>query len=1131
MSETSPATPEVTAPVAPGQWRLAEVQLANWGTFDGAIYRVPIARKGHLMTGPSGSGKSSLLDAIAAVPTPDKWLRLNQAAQGDGTRADQRTIVSYVRGAWSRTTDENEDRVVSAYLRPGATWSGIVLRYENGVDRPVSLCRLFFLRGTAMASADIADLCLLERSAVDLRDLEPFTRSGIETRKVQANWPDAVVTSNRSHGRFYARMRSLFGIAHESALQLLHKTQSAKSIDSLDQLFRDYMLERPATYDLADTAVAQFGELRDAHEHVVQLRQRRDHLTELRAHSDAYDRANNAADAARSMADSVVPYQKHQSLRLALAEHGAVGEQLVSLRADAERADGSYRRADEDADLAQRRALELGGDEAEHLQHRIRTAQDAERATRQRWDALECQLTEAGVAHTPTTAAEFAELMAEIDRTLQSPSTSTGPSHAQQERFFIARAAKDRIETAIRTLRMSGTTVPDNLIGIRRAISTETGLPVTALPFAAEIIEVRPTFAEWTGAIERVLRPFALTMLVRSEHLPAVRRWAEAHRVNARLVFEEVSSEIPPPRPARSSLSLVNRISVAPGPFAEWVAGQLSERFDYACVDSPDELDDHTRAVTVNGQVKSSRTRYEKDDRVKIDERGYWVLGDRESKLEALIEQLRGAEREYSQAETDVDRAEKERNSDLERRATLKAVRGQMWHDIDRDAAAAAIADLQRRLNDLTREDGGLRDAVGAAQTAREARETAAKALQDAELSLRQATAKHEELGTAIRDLEEAIATGGVQDLDEHTTAALGRRFREVQRSITRQNIAEVGQEVIRRLQQQRDKDLEAARTSGNDVARLAAQFNERWSAAAAAADLSPTTADRRAYLEVLDSIVAHGLPEHESNFLRLLRERSRDMIGELVSDILGAPREIEERVAPVNASLKRSEFDEGRYLKLRVKVRRSETVTRFIADLRSISEGGWADNDLESAEERFATLADIMRRFASSDHVDRSWKRQCLDTRQHVTFLAEEIDAHGRVHATYDSGAAMSGGQQQKLVIFCLAAALRYQLADPDDEFPRYGTIVLDEAFDKADTRYTRMALDIFVEFGFQLILATPQKLLQTIEPYVGAATSIENPTRRRTAIANVPWRQDAASDVTTAGNADGEATSEAAQ
>ncbi|MBD4578073.1 hypothetical protein GUG60_02180, partial [Xanthomonas citri pv. citri] len=43
--------------------------------------------------GPSGSGKSSILDAIAAVLTPDKWLRFNQAAQGGAERTATRGLV------------------------------------------------------------------------------------------------------------------------------------------------------------------------------------------------------------------------------------------------------------------------------------------------------------------------------------------------------------------------------------------------------------------------------------------------------------------------------------------------------------------------------------------------------------------------------------------------------------------------------------------------------------------------------------------------------------------------------------------------------------------------------------------------------------------------------------------------------------------------------------------------------------------------------------------------------------------------------------------------------------------------------------------------------------------------------
>ncbi|MBR7539398.1 hypothetical protein KC221_24740, partial [Mycobacterium tuberculosis] len=88
----------------------------------------------------------------------------------------------------------------------------------------------------------------------------------------------------------------------------------------------------------------------------------------------------------------------------------------------------------------------------------------------------------------------------------------------------------------------------------------------------------------------------------------------DAHRVRGRLVFEEIPAKAPKPRPASSEKSLVNKIDVAESGFGEWVRSALYERFAVACVDRPDDLDDYARAVTLAGQIKSSRTRYEKDD-------------------------------------------------------------------------------------------------------------------------------------------------------------------------------------------------------------------------------------------------------------------------------------------------------------------------------------------------------------------------------------------------------------------------------------------------------------------------------------------------------------------------------------
>jgi hypothetical protein len=92
-----------------------------------------------------------------------------------------------------------------------------------------------------------------------------------------------------------------------------------------------------------------------------------------------------------------------------------------------------------------------------------------------------------------------------------------------------------------------------------------------------------------------------------------------------------------------------------------------------------------------------------------------------------------------------------------------------------------------------------------------------------------------------------------------------------------------------------------------------------------------------------------------------------------------------------------------------------------------------------------------------------------------------------------YRSGAGKSGGQRQKLATTCLAAALRYQLGGEDGELPRYAAVVLDEAFDKADNEFTALAMNIFENFGFQMVVATPLKSVMTLEPFIGGACFVE--------------------------------------
>src|SRR5690606_7847556 len=161
--------------------------------------------------------------------------------------------------------------------------------FDDGDQPTVTLVRLFHMRGTSTDNSTIADACLVSRRGENLPDLQDYAARGIDARRLTADKAPGIVTTARSHGPCYGRLRSVLGISSANALHLLHKTQSAKNLGTLDTLFRTFMLDEPKTFERAANAVEQFGELNDAHRHVVDLRQQAEVLRRAVGAAQGYE--------------------------------------------------------------------------------------------------------------------------------------------------------------------------------------------------------------------------------------------------------------------------------------------------------------------------------------------------------------------------------------------------------------------------------------------------------------------------------------------------------------------------------------------------------------------------------------------------------------------------------------------------------------------------------------------------------------------------------------------------------------------------------------------------------------------------------------------------------------------------
>ena len=1104
---TEQAAAPAAASLRPGQWRLDRIELVNWGTFHGHhVLEVP--RAGFLLTGHSGSGKSSAVDAITAVLTPRMRATFNAAAADGSSGGRDRTVLTYVRGAYSRGTDEDTGEITTRYLRPpkdssgketGGTWSGILLRYSNGEGKHQHLVKLFHAKRGASASADVSELHMLTSPPTGLLDLQPYAMNGLRERELKKDHPGAYV--HRQHSRFAARFSRELGAVGERATLLLHRTQAAKNLGSLDDLFRDFMLDEPETFALADQAVDQFTELSEAHQSVVRAREQIAHLEPLEAAASQYDDAAAAQQQAEQLSAALDDFTHQWKVELTEQARQQVAQAATDAEAAHTQAEAALRAADQQVRDAAAAVDARGGAQLEALEERIRARQERLQAAQARQHHLQRILGEAELP-LPETHAEMAQLHSTAEQ-MRADATQTQDEDQQAAQEIMARKAEHQqrlhtVDAELKAMRSSRSNVGQRLLKARAIIAEASGVPEKSLPFAAELLQVREDDADWTGAIERVLRPMATVMLVPAAHEFVVSAAVDAHHLGARMRFSTVPAESPAPQKPSSQDSLVYRVEASEEASASvrgWLHYELARRYDYPCVETAEQLGRVERGVTRAGQVKRGPRTYEKDDTSNVDDRSQWILGfSNDAKIEHYLNLRRQIDQQIAEIDEELSAAIRAQHTHQARLRALEDIQTITWEEVDASARTSELQQAQTARTTLLAGDGDLRKAQQQLQDAEQQRSAAVEAERRAAQQLAALGAERDRLDSSL----EQLRATEIPHLEEALAAALGEEFAEhrAQRSVTHASIEADARQVAKALNTRMRQAADTQSRAAEQIGRTTFEFRSRWPAAAG--DLGDGVDTRSDYLEVLASLRADRLPDFEQRFFQMLREQSQQNIGLLAERIRRAPTEIRRRVGPINDSLLRSQFDHrGRWLQIQVKEARPAVAKEFLADLNTIASGGLAigEETAEQMEERFAVLSRVMVQLGSSEAADRTWRRHCLDTRRHVQFLGLEKDSEGVVVDYHESGRGRSGGQKQKLVVFCLAAALRYQLTRETEDIPSYGSIVMDEAFDKADARFTRMALGIFAEFGFHMILATPLKMLQVLEDYVGGISLVTSP------------------------------------
>ncbi|MFE6733339.1 ATP-binding protein [Microbacterium sp. NPDC057650] len=1087
------------------QWVAEDLQLVNWGGYDGGPHRVRFSPAATLLCGGSGSGKSTLMDAYIALMMPHTT-PFNGASNGGVTgrpRGDeQRNVLSYGRGKLDETRTEEGTKVQVLRGDGEDTWTAIAMTWRDHDDSRFTAVRAWYIPAGARVLEDTVRVRATVNSAFDLAELEKAAAQRLTDASVRAAGLEPVGTDRE----FSARLHSVLGIgaagAGANAMSLLARIQAGQQITTVDDLYKRLVLEEPETMRTADAVVQHFDELESTKQRMLVARQQVAALEPIR---DLRRRIDGAAER-MLLIDAVGVFDDPSSIAsLWKAERrmNLLREVEDELRDRRRELDAQVREKRVQADAAETEhdglrdlLRERGGDRLETAQRELRGVQhrlDEARAQRERLDDdLRVLGAEAGAR------AEFEKIVVR-GRAVLADADAKGSA---REAWAEARRTRDalRSELAQRERALDEASgfagnIPADLYRSRELLAEAAGLEPHQLPFVGELIEVRTEFEPWREAFNLALGGFATTVLLDTADLDRFRTAIDGVRTPRRLTYQGVHTGL---RASGGGAEdrMPGRLDYADTPFTGWLQVRLAERFDFVCVNSAADLARHDQTLTITGQMsRGDQGAHGGHGRAN-------VLGfsnrTRLRELEAAVGELHPAleraDAEVAAAESALDRFDAER-------AAYARIVDVVWENVDVDALTAEqerwqrieaevgeenpdIASIAAQIEKSKRLLVRLREEIGAASSERQQVEDRWARITD-DVDAGQA------LIDEATEADRAVDSEQAQYLDERfATPASAKAAPSVLLERFDGALGTAGT----RLTEDRSAAFDAHHEQREAMRRLMAGFLERW-------DNPNLLADPDLYVDdfenILDALETSGLHRLESEWRDSLVHLSGNDLTNLDSTLGRALREIRERIEPINGIMQDLPFyDDHHRLQITTRENQSEARKRFRRDLREVRgliETASTDQEREHAYRRMSRLIGHLRRSAP-DFAD------LIDVRNHVRVSAERVTVDTKTHvALYDHIGEKSGGESQELIAFIVGAALRYQLGDAGAERPRYAPVFMDEALIKADAHFTKRAIGAWRGLGFQLVIGAPNDKYSAIEPHVDVEYDILKDTQGR--------------------------------
>lgn len=1090
--------------------RLHKLELYNWGTFDKAVWTFTPNGNTSLLTGESGSGKSTIVDALTTLFMSPRKIAYNKAADDS---AKERTVNSYVRGYYGRKY-AFEGKGKPEALREKNSYSVILATFKDMIERKtITLAMFFWFKDNDSSPTKM--YIVSEKELFIAKDFANFN-SSIKSLKDSLKNSGAVIFNDYKH--YAEHYRKLMGEVTEQAITLFQQTISMKEVAALNEFVRGSMLEKEDIEEHITTLLKHYHNLNTAYGAVVKAKAQIEKLVPINISGTEY---------AQKIEEEFQLDMARQSLELwfATRKTNMIDEKIVAIQEELEEItkttlveEKRQLQIEDDIQQIKNSINQNGGEEIERLTTELSYKRDDLNRRESDLSKYNKWVDFLNLRH-GTTIESYNDNLKEISslavKYRENKNVTQGELTQSEINIQKCRKDKEEIDSEIKSLRSRSSNIPRNLIELRDHLCSELKVNKEMLPFAGELLEVKESEIKWEGAIERLSHGFAISLLVPEKYYGDVALWVNKQSIGTKLVYFRTGKKSGQNIFAQKMENTVaSKLRIKENTvFTDWISNEIEARFAHICCETIDDFKKESKAITITGQIKSN-IRHEKDDRRRIDDRTRYVLGfSNKKKLEILMKHSRDAENELCTLEEYKDKISK-KLADIETHINVleHIIQYDDYNMIDVGNIRQSINDYEDRIKELQKSNSTL-------QTLREQLGNLEKKAMTTREKVKKLNQRQGSADGGLKNYESMKVQNQEKICNETQIAKsmypfISQKFSVFVGNIelTLDNAEQLEKKYSRELTNKCGKLLTQLSTLKSEIEKNMAKFRNDYPSETY--EINESVESIKEYDNLLKRLQYHNLPKYQEDFKQELQGKIIQHISMFNGMLSQHRKNISARISEINDSLYTIDYNTGRYITIVCEDTPAADIRVFRNQLKACTEGmasGIDENEM--AESKFMQIKEIIERFKGRPEysdADKKWTEKVTDVRNWFVFSASERLRENDVeYEHYSDSDGKSGGQKEKLAYTILAASLvyNYRLNKTDNNGSSFRLVVIDEAFLKSSDDSAKYGLKLFEKLKFQLIVVTPLLKISTIEPFISHVGFVtQSDITHRSTLKNIP-------------------------